>query len=111
MQSLLYLAPICGAIGLLYAFLTAGWVNKQDAGTDRMKAIGEKIQAGAMAFLATEYKVLGIFVLVVAGALMLLYKGQETSSWLVGVSFMVGGVASFVGRVDRIRTQGISQIA
>jgi K(+)-stimulated pyrophosphate-energized sodium pump len=101
MQSLLYIAPVCGAIGLVYAFLTAGWVNKQDVGDARMKAIGEKIQAGAMAFLATEYKVLGVFVLVTAGALMALYNGQDTSSWLVGVSFMVGafcsGLAGYFG--------------
>ncbi len=101
MQTLLYLVPTCGAVGLIYAFLTAGWVSKQEVGTDRMKAIAEKIQAGAMAFLAAEYKVLVLFVLAVAGGLMALYKGQPASSWLVGVSFIVGafcsGLAGFFG--------------
>ncbi len=100
-KTLLYLVPACGAIGLAYAFITATWVSKQDPGTERMKTIAAKIQEGAMAFLSAEYKVLGGFVLLVAGVLMAMYASEPTSSWLVGVSFMVGalcsGLAGFFG--------------
>jgi K(+)-stimulated pyrophosphate-energized sodium pump len=101
LQNLLYLAPVCGIVGLLYAFTTAGWITRQDIGTDRMRAISEKIHAGAMAFLAAEYRVLAFVVAVVAAALMAMYAKEPTSSWLVGVSFVVGaacsGAAGFFG--------------
>jgi K(+)-stimulated pyrophosphate-energized sodium pump len=100
-QTLLILVPVCGVVGLIYAFLTAGWVNKQDQGTDRMKKIAEQIYRGAMAFLAAEYKVLGIFVAVAAVALGVLYMNDEASSPLVALSFVTGalcsGLAGFFG--------------
>ena len=54
---------------MAYAFVTAGWVGKQDAGNTEMKTIASKIQEGAMAFLSAEYKVLALFVIIVAGVL------------------------------------------
>ena len=93
-QTLTYLVPAAGILALVYAFLTAGWIGRQDAGNERMKTIAAKIQAGAMAFLAAEYKVLAVFVLVVAGLLAGLYSGQEQGAWLVGVSFIIGAVCS-----------------
>jgi K(+)-stimulated pyrophosphate-energized sodium pump len=100
-QTLLYLVPVCGVVALIYAFLTAGWVNKQDQGTDRMKGIAEHIYRGAMAFLAAEYKVLAIFVVIMAGVLGGLYMDNESSSPMVAVSFVLGafcsGLAGFFG--------------
>src|SRR5690606_8793604 len=53
-----------------------------------------QIYRGAMAFLAAEYRVLAVVVLVVAGLLAFLYRDSTTSSWLVGVSFVVGAFCS-----------------
>ncbi len=100
-QTLLLLAPIAGVIALIYAFVTAGWVGKQDAGNTEMKTIAGKIQEGAMAFLSAEYKVLALFVLVVAAALIALNMSTEGGSPLIGVAFVVGalcsGAAGFAG--------------
>ena len=101
-DSLMYLVPAAGLLALAYAFVTTGWIGKQDAGTSTMKAISEQIHRGAMAFLAAEYKILAIFVMVVAGLLVLLNTTGETggSPW-IGVSFIVGasasGLAGFLG--------------
>ena len=38
-QNLLYAVPACGALALLYALLTAGWISRQDAGNVRMQVI------------------------------------------------------------------------
>ncbi len=101
LETLMYLVPVCGVIGLGYAVATAAWVNERDPGTEQMKTIAAKIREGAMAFLAAEYKVLALFVAVVAGLLMFMYAQQPSSSWLVGVSFIVGalcsGLAGFIG--------------
>jgi len=100
-QSILYLIPACGVAALVYALVTGMWVTKQDDGDERMKKIAEQIYRGAMAFLAAEYKVLGIFVLIVAALLAVTVGGDESSSPLVALSFVLGagcsGLAGFFG--------------
>jgi len=95
---LLYLFPVAGVLALLYAWFRTAWVNRQDAGTDRMQEIGAHIREGAMAFLAREYRVLAIFVVCVAALLLLVNKGNNR---LVAVSFVVGAccsaLAGFIG--------------
>ncbi|MEM8488373.1 MAG: sodium-translocating pyrophosphatase [Bacteroidota bacterium] len=95
------LVPIAGVLALVYAFLRAQWVGKQDAGTEEMKEIAASIAEGARAFLRREYRILGIFVIVVAILLALANNGNENSSWLVAVSFVIGAfcsaTAGFIG--------------
>ncbi|MEE9386609.1 MAG: V-type H(+)-translocating pyrophosphatase [Nannocystaceae bacterium] len=92
-QSLLYLVPACGALALLYSVVTAGWVSRQDEGTERMKGIASAISRGAMAFLTAEYKILGIFVVAVA-ILLGVSASDDSSSPLVALSFVLGAVCS-----------------
>lgn len=95
------LIPIFGVIALLYTLWRAMWVNKQEVGTERMRKISEHIAEGAMAFLKAEYRVLFVFVFIIA--ILLAYGGMtaENSSPLVGVSFIVGAfcsaLAGFIG--------------
>ncbi|RMF10718.1 MAG: sodium-translocating pyrophosphatase [Candidatus Neomarinimicrobiota bacterium] len=98
-MTLYYLIPIAGVLALLYSFWKSSWINRQDPGNDRMQEIGKAVREGAMAFLSREYKVLSIFVLVVAVAL---YLGRLSShTELVAVSFVVGafcsGLAGLIG--------------
>ncbi|MEQ1585682.1 MAG: sodium-translocating pyrophosphatase [Cyclobacteriaceae bacterium] len=100
MQNLLYVLPLFGVMGLLYVVWKSAWVAKQDAGTDKMKKIAGHIAEGAMAFLKAEYKVLAIFVVCVA-VLLAVTANSETSSPLVGLSFVLGAfcsaLAGFIG--------------
>lgn len=100
MQTLLYALPLFGILGLLYVAWKSAWISRQDPGTDKMKKIAGHIAEGAMAFLKAEYRVLGIFVLCVA-VLLALTANSETSSPLVGVSFVLGAfssaLAGFIG--------------
>ena len=93
-KDLIYIAPAAGVLALIYAFWKATWVSKQDAGTDEMKTIASRIQEGAMAFLAAEYRYLAIFVVIVAGALAAANATGEGRSWWIAVSFVVGAFAS-----------------
>jgi len=88
------LVPIAGAIGLGYAFTRSQWVNKQAVGTDRMAEIAGDIQEGANAFLRREYRVLAIFVVVVAALLLFANLTREDSSPLIALSFILGAVCS-----------------
>ena len=87
-----YLAPslALGAIGLLASFLTFLALRKRSAGTDEMRRVAGLIRVGAMAFLYREYRILAIFVVVVAGLI----------GWQLGapmaLSFVVGAACSVI---------------
>ena len=96
-----YLVPASGVIALLYAFIRTQWIKKQDTGTELMSELADSIAEGARAFLNREYRILAIFVVVVAGLLAVANMGQANSSWLIAVSFIIGalcsGLAGFIG--------------
>ena len=89
----LYYVLGSGVLAMLYAFWKTNWINGQDEGTDRMKQIGASIADGAMAFLKAEYRVLAIFVVIVA-CLLAFAANSSGDSWLVSISFLVGALAS-----------------
>jgi K(+)-stimulated pyrophosphate-energized sodium pump len=99
MQNELILILVSGALALIFALVKATWVNRQDPGNEKMVEIGQAVREGAMAFLAREYKVLGIFV--VAVAVLLFFANQGRGTGLVALSFVVGalcsGLAGFFG--------------
>ncbi|NNF04631.1 MAG: V-type H(+)-translocating pyrophosphatase, partial [Rhodothermales bacterium] len=96
-----YLVPVAGVLALLYAFMRARWVGKQEVGTELMGELAQAIAEGARAFLRQEYRVLVFFVLIVAVLLAFANFSQPTSSWMIAVSFVVGafcsGLAGFIG--------------
>ena len=93
-QNLLYAVPVAGVLALLFAFLRSNWINKQEAGDETMIKIAGYIRDGAMAFLGREYRVLAIFVVVVAGLLSWANYGREDSHAIIGLSVVVGAVCS-----------------
>ena len=93
-MTLLYAVPVCGALALVFASARSAWIRRQDAGTKEMATIANHIRQGAMAFLTREYRVLAIFVVVVALLLAWANSGRAESSALIGVSMLVGAVCS-----------------
>lgn len=100
MTNLYYILPLFGILGLLFVAWKSAWINRQDAGNDKMKKIAGHIAEGAMAFLKAEYKILAVFVACVA-ILLAITANAETSSPLVAVSFIFGAfssaLAGFIG--------------
>jgi K(+)-stimulated pyrophosphate-energized sodium pump len=93
-QSITYVIPVLGVIALLFTFWRSAWISKQDPGTERMKRIAASISEGAMAFLRSEYKVLGVFVAVVAVLLFVSGQSDSASHPLIAVSFIFGAFCS-----------------
>ena len=85
---------LSGVIALAFAFWKTSWISKQKEGNERMKSIGKSIADGAMAFLRAEYRILAIFVIVVAFILGYANSGRSDSSALISLSFIVGALAS-----------------
>ena len=90
-----------GLLAMLYSFWKTGWINKQDQGTEKMERIGSNIADGAMSFLKAEYRVLAVFIVVVAVLLGFANVGNPQSSALIALSFITGaltsGLAGFLG--------------
>ncbi|WP_294232306.1 sodium-translocating pyrophosphatase [uncultured Chryseobacterium sp.] len=100
-MDLFVLVPIFGVIALVYTYLQSNWVNKQDAGNEKMKLISGHIADGAMAFLKAEYRILTYFVLIVAILLAVMGMSNANSHWTIGIAFIFGAVfsasAGFIG--------------
>ncbi|GAB5465476.1 MAG: sodium-translocating pyrophosphatase [Candidatus Kapaibacteriales bacterium] len=93
-MDIIWFIPIAGLLALIFTFVRSSWVTKQSEGNERMVNIAKYIADGAMAFLRAEYKVLSIFVVIVAVLLFLKDNGTENSSGLVALSFVIGAVCS-----------------
>jgi K(+)-stimulated pyrophosphate-energized sodium pump len=94
MGTLLLVIAGLGVVALLFMAWQSAWVSRQDAGTEKMARIAKYIADGAMAFLKAEYKVLSIFVVLVAVLLGASGASVEDSSALVALSFIVGAICS-----------------
>ncbi len=90
----LYAVVGAGALALIFAFVRSRWIAKQDTGTDEMRVIAGHIQEGAMAFLAREYKVLALFVAVVAVLLGVSNAAMADSHALIALAFVIGATCS-----------------
>lgn len=105
---IVYLIPVAGLLALGFSLWRASWITKQDYGTERMEELSGYIREGAQAFLGKEYRVLAVFVVVVAGLLGGIYYSTGGSGALsafemsyVAFSFVVGalcsGAAGYIG--------------
>ncbi len=85
-----WIAPICALVGILMAAYLGSWVLRQEPGPDKMNSISIKIQQGAKAFLLSEYKLLIIFMLVVAVVMAVV----PVLGPLMSAAFITGGILS-----------------
>ena len=89
MEQMLFLVPVVGLLGLLFAIILKSDVIKQDPGTDKMKEIADAIAEGAKAFLVSEYRILVIFV-----AVLFVVIGFGIGNWVTAGCFLVGSAFS-----------------
>ena len=90
-QPLIMFAPIAGLFGMLISLFVFLYIRKQPPGNPLMVQIYESIRQGAMAFLKREYKILFVFIVVVAGLLMLILWAE-----MMDISMGLGGLKAFV---------------
>ena len=88
MEWVVYVALVCGALGVAYSLITAGWVFKQDAGNARMQEISGYVAEGAMAYLTRQYKVVAII------AIILIIILNFTLGFIPALGFLIGLVGS-----------------
>jgi K(+)-stimulated pyrophosphate-energized sodium pump len=92
-NTIFWLVPISALIALLFAWIFYSGMKKEDEGTDRMKQIAEYVREGAMAYLKSQYTVVGkIFIVLVVLLTILAYMGVQNP--FVPVAFLTGGIFS-----------------
>jgi K(+)-stimulated pyrophosphate-energized sodium pump len=100
MNSILYLIPALGVVGLIAMAIKSAWVTKQDAGDAKMQELAGYIASGAMAFLKAEWKVLGYFAVI--AAILLGWSGTlvPDSHPIIAIAFLIGAfLSAFAGYI------------
>ena len=104
---LMFLTGLGSLCALVFALILALGILKKDPGTDKMKEISKYVQEGAMAYLRQQYKVVGIFFIVlffILGFIAWILPNITGERWLsvfVPIAFITGGffsgLAGFIG--------------
>src|SRR5512136_1129072 len=92
-SNLFWIVPISALMALLFAWIFYRGMKVQEEGTDKMKEIAEYVREGAMAYLKSQYTVVGkIFIILVVLLSILAYMGVQNP--FVPVAFLTGGIFS-----------------
>ena len=106
MNILMILTPVAGLVALLFAVYMALYINKKDAGNEKMREIAGNISAGAKAFLYSEYKILVIFAVILFALIAVLINIQTAVCFIIGALFstLAGYFGMTVATKANVRT-------
>jgi K(+)-stimulated pyrophosphate-energized sodium pump len=90
MSNTILFALICGIAGVIYGIITAIWVNKQDAGNQKMIDISNAVKEGANAFIAREYRTVAVVAVILVA---ILFFVPALGKW-AALGFIIGTVGS-----------------
>jgi len=93
-NNLFWLVPVSAVLALSFAFFFFRQIMKEDEGTELMKKIAQHVRKGAMAYLKQQYKVVGLFFLILTGVFSILAYWFHLQNPWVPFAFLTGGFFS-----------------
>ena len=102
---------VVAILAILFAGYLAVNIKKKSAGNEKMQEISEAIHKGAMTFLNKEYKILIIFVIVVALVLYFLIGTKIAIAFVIGALFsaLAGNIGMRIATIANVRTAQASK--
>ncbi|MBU4315179.1 sodium/proton-translocating pyrophosphatase, partial [Patescibacteria group bacterium] len=95
------IAILVAGLAIVYTIFMIAWIMKLPSGEGKMKGIALAIQEGANAYLARQYRVIGligIFVFLIIGFFL---------NWTTAIGFLIGavlsGIAGYIGMLVSVR--------
>ena len=109
LTQVMYLGIAVGILSLLAAFYYAKKVEHYQINIPKVQEITAAIREGAMAFLSAEYKILIVFVIVVAAALGIFISAPTAGAFVLGA--ITSAIAGNAGMRIATKANGRTAIA
>ncbi|WP_292383406.1 sodium-translocating pyrophosphatase [Methanoculleus sp. UBA430] len=105
-MDLVYLAPVCAILALLFAGYSYTSIKREGTGTELMQKIAAAIHTGAMVYLNRQYRAIGIFVIVLTVVLALGIGVLTAACFVLGavLSATAGYIGMFTATAANVRT-------
>ncbi|EHQ37012.1 sodium-translocating pyrophosphatase [Methanoplanus limicola] len=118
MDMLIYLAPLCAILGIIFAGVSYTRVKREGEGTDVMKKIAAAIHTGAMVYLNRQYRAIAVFVVVLAVIIAVLLPNGILTAGCFVLGAVLSATAGYIGmftatyanvRTTNAATRGIAE--
>jgi K(+)-stimulated pyrophosphate-energized sodium pump len=107
----IYILIAISVLTLVFVAYLASKISRKSAGNKKMRELAAAIQEGSMAFLMREYKVLIVFVIIVA-ALLAIFINRATAVAFIGgavISALAGFIGMKIATKANVRTTAAAQ--
>ncbi|MBN2734039.1 MAG: sodium-translocating pyrophosphatase [Methanomicrobiaceae archaeon] len=106
MDMLIYLAPVCALIGLLFAGYSFMSVRREDEGNEVVKKITAAIHTGAMVYLNRQYRAIAVFVVVFAIVIAVLLPNGALTAGCFVLGAVLSATAGYIGMFTATSANG-----
>ncbi|MDK2973779.1 MAG: K(+)-stimulated pyrophosphate-energized sodium pump [Methanofollis sp.] len=106
MDVIVYLAPLCALLGLLFAGYSFITIKREGEGTEVMKKITAAIHNGAMVYLNRQYRAIALFVVVLAIVIAAVLPNGILTAGCFVLGAVLSATAGYIGMFTATSANG-----
>ncbi len=106
MDYLVYLAPVCALVALVFAGFQFMIIRKEGEGTELMKKITTAIHSGAMVYLNRQYRAIAIFVVLLAIIIAAILPNGALTAGCFVLGALLSATAGYIGMFTATSANG-----